>query len=75
MQNIVDFFSSFGEVVFETSKDIVDSINGIITFFQQIIDLFGGMLEIFPSPFSSVISVFLTLLSAIFIWKLYKAGG
>lgn len=75
MENIVDLLSSFGELIFDTTTEIVDSINGIITFFQKIIDLFGGMLDIFPSPFSSVIKVFLTLLGAIFLWKLYKAGG
>lgn len=75
MENIVDFFSSFSDLVFEKVSEIVDSINGIITFFQKIIDLFSEMLGIFPSPFSSVVKLFLTLLGAIFLWKLYKAGG
>lgn len=71
----VDFANSIADLVFDTSKEITDAINGVTTFFSKVIDLFGNMLDVFPTPFSSLIQVFLTLLAIIFIWKLLKAGG
>ena len=71
----VDFANSIADLVFDTSKEITDEINAVTTFFSKVIDLFGNMLDVFPTPFSSLIQVFLTLLAIIFIWKLLKAGG
>lgn len=71
----VDFANSIADLVFDTSKEITDGINAVTTFFSKVIDLFGNMLDVFPTPFSSLIQVFLTLLAIIFIWKLLKAGG
>ena len=68
----VDFANNVFDLVFDTSKEITDAINGVITFFQKVIDLFGNMLDVFPTPFSSLIKVFLTLLAIIFIYNLNR---
>lgn len=77
--SIGDVFSDFADsiigFIFDPFKEVTDAINGVVTFFQQVIDLFGNMLDVFPTPFSSLIKLFLGILGVIFLYRLIKAGG
>lgn len=72
---ISDFAESFTGEVIDSLQSITDSINGIVTFFQNVIDFFVSLIDIFPSPFSALINVFITVMFALFLWKLVKGVG
>lgn len=55
--------------------DITDSINGLVDFFISVKELFFGILDLFPTPFTTVLKVFLALMFTVFLWKLLKGGG
>ena len=59
----------------ELIEGITESIVEIYKFFYVVFDFFTGMLDVFPSPFATLLKSFLLIMFAIFIWKLVKAGG
>ena len=54
---------------------LTESIVEIYKFFYSVFDFFTNMLDVFPSPFATLLKSFLIIMFAIFIWKLVKAGG
>lgn len=54
---------------------VTESIVEIYKFFYAVFDFFTNMLDVFPSPFATLLKSFLIIMFAIFIWKLVKAGG
>lgn len=53
---------------------ITESIVEIYKFFYSVFEFFTNMIQILPTPFATLISTFLVLMFALFIWKLVKAG-
>ena len=56
-------------------KTITEALPGIYNFFVSLREFFSGIIEIFPSPFDSLIGVFILILFGIFLWKFVKGGG
>lgn len=54
---------------------VKEAVPSLYNFFVSVKDFLGNMIAIFPSPFDSLISVFLVLLFSLFLWKLIKGGG
>ena len=74
---IVDF--AYTSIIGSDATSIIEMVTtglpSIYDFFVSLKDFIISLLEVFPSPFTSVIRVFLLMFFMIFMWKLIKGGG
>ena len=74
---LLDF--GYTTIVGSDANSIIEMVTtglpSIYDFFVSLKDFITSLLEVFPSPFTSVIRVFLLMFFMIFMWKLIKGGG
>lgn len=70
---VIDEFTNIPAT--ELISNITESFVEIYKFFYAIFEFFTGMLNIFPTPFQTLLNTFLVIMFAIFIWKLVKGGS
>lgn len=54
---------------------VTSGVPSIYDFFVGLKDFTVSLIDVFPSPFTSVIRVFLLMFFMIFMWKLFKGGS
>ena len=56
-------------------SQIDNSLSSLVEFFTSVRDFFYGVVEIFPTPFATLIQCFLLIMFTLFLWKLVKGGS